>query len=116
MGTWPRFARGSYCEISCTAAVDRLMSCTLESVMQNKDLLWVRPDYAAGKIAPESPTQKSSEKQPQPFVDDGTLDTFTVAQIPPCGNTPRIRFNAGLKMNRASKLAVTRIHGASANG
>lgn len=49
--------------------------------MQNKDLLWVRPDYAAGKIAAEEPARKSSKKQPQPFVDDGTLDTFTVAQV-----------------------------------
>ena len=76
----PRFARDSCCETPCTAAVDRSISRTLESVMQNKDLLWVRPDYAAGKIAPESPTQKSSKKQPQPFVDDGQ-DVFTVAQV-----------------------------------
>jgi hypothetical protein len=52
--------------------------------MQNKDLLWVCADYAAGKVAPENPARtakRKAAKADEIFVDDGTLDTFTVAQI-----------------------------------
>ena len=63
--------------------VDRSISRTLESAMQNKDLLWVRPDYAAGKIAPESPAQKSSNNRKKKTKEDttGNGDFFTVAEL-----------------------------------
>ena len=49
--------------------------------MQNKDLLWVRPDYAAGKIAPESPAQKSSNDRKKKTKGTRGEDFFTVAEL-----------------------------------
>ncbi len=51
--------------------------------MQNKDLRWVRPEYVFGSDEAEKPerTAKRKATKSEPFVDDGTLDTFTVAQI-----------------------------------
>lgn len=51
--------------------------------MRNKDLLWVRPDYAAGKIVPENPARGGGRKSSKgdPFVDDHKQEFFTVAQI-----------------------------------
>jgi hypothetical protein len=83
IGQMIQVPRSSFFEISRAVTVDRLISRTLRSVMQNKDLLWVRPDFAAGKIAPENPSRPAKRKatKSEPFVDDGTLGTFTVAQI-----------------------------------
>jgi hypothetical protein len=82
MGTWPRLARGSCCEISRAAAVDRLISRTLRSVMDNSKLRWVRPEYVFGSDEAEKPvrTAKRKASKEEPFVDDGQ-DVFTVAQI-----------------------------------
>jgi hypothetical protein len=51
--------------------------------MQNKDLRWARPEYVFGSDEAEKPerTAKRKATKSEPFVDDGTLDTFTVAQI-----------------------------------
>ena len=51
--------------------------------MQNKDLRWVRPEYVFGSDEAEKPTRAAKRKatKSEPFTDDGTLDTFTVAQI-----------------------------------
>jgi hypothetical protein len=76
--------RGSCCEISCTAAVDRSISRNLESAMQNKDLRWVRPEYVFGSDEAEKPARgakRKATKAEERFVDDGTIQTFTVAQI-----------------------------------
>jgi len=49
--------------------------------MENKDLLWVRPDYTPGKPAAEKPARKRKPSKDEPFVDDGKQTTFTAAQI-----------------------------------
>lgn len=51
--------------------------------MQNKDLRWVRPEYVFRSDEAEKPARAAKRKatKSEPFVDDGTLDTFTVAQI-----------------------------------
>ncbi|MGA7225516.1 MAG: hypothetical protein WBX16_21850 [Candidatus Acidiferrales bacterium] len=51
--------------------------------MQNKDLRWVRPEYVFGSDEAEKPTHAAKRKasKKESFVDDGTLDTFTVSQI-----------------------------------
>jgi hypothetical protein len=83
MGTWPRLTRGSCCEISRAAAVDRSISRTLRSVMDNSKLRWVRPEYVFGSDEAEKPAPAAKRKaaKSEVFIDDGTLDTFTVAQI-----------------------------------
>ncbi len=51
--------------------------------MQNKDLRWVRPEYAFGSNEAE-PAPRGKKRKPakdEPFVDDGKQETFTVAQI-----------------------------------
>jgi hypothetical protein len=60
-----------------------LISRSLISAMQNKDLRWARPEYVFGSDEAEKPerTAKRKATKSEPFVDDGTLDTFTVAQI-----------------------------------
>ena len=51
--------------------------------MQNKDLRWVRPEYVFGSDETEKPARAAKRKasKEEPFVDDGTQETFTVAQI-----------------------------------
>jgi hypothetical protein len=51
--------------------------------MQNQDLRWVRPEYVFGSDEAEKPARAAKRKatKSEPFIDDGTLDTFTVAQI-----------------------------------
>jgi hypothetical protein len=66
------------------AAVDRSISRTLRSVMDNSKLRWVRPEYVFGSDEAEKPARAAKRKAAradEPFIDDGTLDTFTVAQI-----------------------------------
>lgn len=54
----------------------------LRSIMQNKDLRWVRPEYAFGANEAEpAPRGKRKASKSEPFVDDGKQETFTVAQI-----------------------------------
>ena len=55
----------------------------LRSIMQNKDLRWVRPEYAFGsnEAEPTPPNKKRKPAKDEPFVDDGKQETFTVAQI-----------------------------------
>ena len=51
--------------------------------MQNKDLRWVRPEYAFGSNEAET-TPRGKKRKPakdETFVDDGKQETFTVAQI-----------------------------------
>jgi hypothetical protein len=61
----------------------RLISRNLESVMDNSKLRWVRPQYVFGSDEAEKPARAAKRKatKSEPFVDDGILDTFTVAQI-----------------------------------
>jgi hypothetical protein len=51
--------------------------------MQNKDLRWVRPEYVFGSDEAEKTARAAKRKasKEEPFVDDGTLETFTVAQV-----------------------------------
>jgi predicted DNA binding CopG/RHH family protein len=51
--------------------------------MENKDLLWVRPDYTPGKPTAEKATRKRERKpsKDETFIDDGKQASFTVAQI-----------------------------------
>src|SRR5271156_973317 len=55
----------------------------LRSIMQNKDLRWVRPDYNFGsnEAEPAPSGRKRKAATAEPFVDDGKQETFTVAQI-----------------------------------
>jgi hypothetical protein len=55
----------------------------LKSIMENKDLRWVRPAYAFGsnEAEPAPRGRKRKTTAAEPFVDDGKQDTFTVAQI-----------------------------------
>ena len=78
----PRFTRGSRSETSCTAAVDRLNARSLVSIMDNKDLRWVRPEYVFGSDEAEKPARTAKRKatKSERFVDEGQ-DVFTVAQI-----------------------------------
>jgi hypothetical protein len=51
--------------------------------VDNKDLRWVRPEYAFGSNEAE-PAPRGKKRKPtkdEPFVDDGTQENFTVAQI-----------------------------------
>jgi hypothetical protein len=50
--------------------------------VDNKDLRWVRPEYAFGANEAEpSPRRKRKPTKDEPFVDDGKQETLTVAQI-----------------------------------
>src|SRR5271156_2517660 len=55
----------------------------LRSIMQNKDLRWVRPEYTFGsnEAEPAPSGRKRKASKSEPFVDDGKQETFTVAQI-----------------------------------
>jgi|SRR5271168_1156296 len=55
----------------------------LRSIMQNKDLRWVRPDYNFGsnEAEPAPSGRKRKATKSEPFVDDGKQEAFTVAQI-----------------------------------
>jgi hypothetical protein len=55
----------------------------LRSIMQNKDLRWVRPEYTFGsnEAEPAPHGRKRKATKSEPFVDDGKQETFTVAQI-----------------------------------
>jgi hypothetical protein len=60
-------------------------------------------------------TAKRKETKPEPFIDNGTLDTFTVARITSMWQYSSDTIQRWLKMNLASKLAVTRIVEANEN-
>jgi len=51
--------------------------------VQNKDLLWVQPDFVVGRGVSEMPGHRGKRKVAKAdlFVDDGLQETFTVAQI-----------------------------------
>ena len=51
--------------------------------MDNKDLRWVRPEYAFGsnEAEPAPSGRKRKTSKSEQFVDDGKQETFTVAQI-----------------------------------
>src|SRR5277367_3442310 len=55
----------------------------LRSIMQNKDLRWVRPEYTFGsnEAEPAPSGRKRKASKSEPFVDDGKQETLTVAQI-----------------------------------
>jgi hypothetical protein len=65
------------------ALLETRLYCGLRSIMENKDLRWVRPEYTFGANEAE-PAPRGRKRKPtksEPFVDNGKQETFTVAQI-----------------------------------
>ena len=51
-------------------------------MIENKDLRWVRPEFEFGSDKAEKPARKNQKaSKSEIFVDDGTHETFTVAEI-----------------------------------